>query len=525
MKTRMIVLAAFLAAAAVGAYALSPEHTEFGKGPAQFLMTKDEITKWKAIKTDEEAAAFIALFWARRDPTPATPQNEFKEQFDKKVEYANKNFDEKGGKGALTDRGRMLILFGLPKRLEMSGAARPEAVMTPGGVLNPTPSTDSRPERETINWIYEGDESNVMFQTPRAKISFVDRFNNRDFKMERGAVDVAAAQQRAIERFITQPNLTAPPTYAAPTAAVPPAAAPAPVVTALTTDALKTAVTEFKAAAKSPYSRQVYATWGEYVTGDGDTFVPVQLYVPSSLGLTAAQSLTFFGVVEDASGNPVVAFEEPAKLIASKSDYYVDRSLTLPAGKHRGIFGLAENGKVVSMVSADMDLTGKIDKSAAAVSQLILSNNIYPMPEAQKPNDPYAFGGVKVVPKSDRTFRQTDELWYFFELRNPGIPEAAPAAPAADGAAAPAAEAVQVPKIQVKMEVQGKESSGKAVKRGSPPREVAAIPMKGVPGHYGVGSAIPLSSFAPGEYTFNVKVIDTVTKTSYNLSEPFKIVP
>jgi hypothetical protein len=48
--------------------------------------------------------------------------------------------------------------------------------------------------------------------------------------------------------------------------------------------------------------------------------------------------------------------------------------------------------------------------------------------------------------------------------------------------------------------------------------------MKGVPGHYGVGNAIPLASFKPGDYTFSAKVIDTLKKTSYTLTDKFRIV-
>ena len=48
--------------------------------------------------------------------------------------------------------------------------------------------------------------------------------------------------------------------------------------------------------------------------------------------------------------------------------------------------------------------------------------------------------------------------------------------------------------------------------------------IKGVPGHYGLGNAIPLESFKSGEYTFTVKVIDTVKKASYTLSEKFTVV-
>ena len=274
-----------------------------------------------------------------------------------------------------------------------------------------------------------------------------------------------------------------------------------------------------KAATKNPYENKAFTTWGEYVTAEGEYFVPVQVYVPKSAGLTASQSLTFFGVVQDETGKNVVAFEEPAKLIASKDDWFVDRSFTaLPAGKYRGYFGLADAGKPVSIVTADMQLAGTLDKDAAAVSPLILSNNVYPLPEAQRPTDAHAFGGLKVVPKGDRTFRPADELWYFVELRNPGLDLPAPAA---DGTT----PAEGMPKIQIKIDVDGTEKvSGKKVRRPAPPREVEAISIKGVPGHYGIGNAIPLASFKAGDYTFNVKVIDTIKKVSYTLSEKFTVV-
>jgi hypothetical protein len=245
------------------------------------------------------------------------------------------------------------------------------------------------------------------------------------------------------------------------------------------------------------------------------------LYIPKSAGLSADAELTFFGVVEDASGKSVAAFEEPVRVKATGDDFFVDRSLAVPAGKHRGIIGLAQGGKAVVMAAADMELAGTLDKDATAVSPLILSNNIYPLTEAQRATHPFAFGGVKVIPKADRTFHRSDELWYFFELRNPGLAEPAPAA---DGTV-PVTPVEAAPKVQIKIDVEGVDAEGKKVKRPAPLREANPIPMKGVPGHFGVGNAIPLTSFKPGDYTFTLKVIDTVRKESHTLSENFKVVP
>ncbi|MDP9192038.1 MAG: GWxTD domain-containing protein [Acidobacteriota bacterium] len=527
MKLRTCLSAIAVATLAFNAFALSAEYSDWGRGPAQFLMTKEEAAKWKNISGDDDAKAFVALFWARRDATPDTPRNEFREEFERRVAMADKSFLSDKKRGALSDRGKVLILFGPPKKVEVAGGQRQAALPgMPGGGTTSSDTSAANPyaiggsDETTAGqlWLYEGDDARALFGLARAQLRFVDRQGKSDFVLERGGPDVGSAQRKAITRSLAQPNLTVAPNFAAaaaPAAAMPVLAIPAPVQTELTTESLKAAVAEMKAAASNPWEKKGFVTWGEYVTADGESFIPVQLYVPKSAGLSATQSLTFFGVVQDEAGTNVVAFEEPAKLTASKEDLFVDRSLSaLAPGKYRGTFGLAENGKPVSMASAEMQLAGTLDKTASAISPLILSNNVYPLAEAQRPNDPHAFGGLKVVPKGDRTFRPSDELWYFIELRNPGLTELAADAPAT----------AVTPKLQIKIDVEGTETGGKKIKRPAPPREIDAMEIKGVPGHYGVGNAIPLATFKPGEYTFNVKVIDTIKKTSYTLSEKFTVI-
>ncbi|MEA2490663.1 MAG: hypothetical protein QOH21_2455, partial [Acidobacteriota bacterium] len=494
---RIVCVAAALGLAATSGFALDAKLAEWGRGPAQYFMTRDEIARWKAIRTDAEAEAFVALFWARRDPTPETARNEFRERFDALVRTA----DEKLGgarnrKGSLTDRGRMLLLFGPPEKME-----RQQHDIAP----QPTAPQQDTVAGPMVVWTYEGERARELFETVRAEISFVDRYNNQDYTLSRGGLDLAAAQQRVIQRAITQPDLKAPRNFpAAPAAAVVPAAPAAPL-TDLQTASFRDAVSAFRKDAKSPAA--VFATAGEFITGGGTTFLPVSLYIPKTSGIDTSRALTFFGVVEDATGKAVAAFEEPAKFLASKDDFIAEHTLpVLPAGTYRGVFGLADGGKTLALAGTPMELTGALDKDAPATSALILSNNLYPLATAQMDTEPYAFGGVKVVPKGDRAFASSDDLWYFIELRNPGLTEAG------------------VPKLQVKLELEGTETDGgKKVRMAAPPREMDTPEMKGVPHHYGIGSAIPLSDFKPGDYTFTIKVTDTVRKQSYTMKEPFRI--
>jgi len=56
-------------------------------------------------------------FWAKRDPNPETPENEFLAEFFDRVRYANDNFSY-FGPGWKTDRGRIYIRRGPPDSIE-----------------------------------------------------------------------------------------------------------------------------------------------------------------------------------------------------------------------------------------------------------------------------------------------------------------------------------------------------------------------------------------------------------------------
>ena len=63
---------------------------------------------------DADKPAFIEEFWKRRDPDPATVENEFKIEYLGRIQRANQLFMGEGTPGWLTDRGRVYILFGPP---------------------------------------------------------------------------------------------------------------------------------------------------------------------------------------------------------------------------------------------------------------------------------------------------------------------------------------------------------------------------------------------------------------------------
>jgi GWxTD domain-containing protein len=78
-----------------------------------YIITDEERKAFKGLQTDEEREQFIEQFWLRRDPTPDTVENEFKEEHYRRIAYANEHYAS-GIPGWKTDRGRIYITYGPP---------------------------------------------------------------------------------------------------------------------------------------------------------------------------------------------------------------------------------------------------------------------------------------------------------------------------------------------------------------------------------------------------------------------------
>src|SRR6266404_1972834 len=82
-----------------------------------YIITDEERKAFKKLATDEEREQFIEAFWRRRDPDPATEENEYREQYYERIAYANEHYTS-GIPGWKTDRGRIYITFGKPDEVE-----------------------------------------------------------------------------------------------------------------------------------------------------------------------------------------------------------------------------------------------------------------------------------------------------------------------------------------------------------------------------------------------------------------------
>lgn len=87
---------------------------EWADGPARFLLTSEEKKEWAAAKDSVARSEFIDKFWTSHDPTPGTPENEMRQEFERRVAFADANFGQGEIYGSMTDRGMVFVLLGPP---------------------------------------------------------------------------------------------------------------------------------------------------------------------------------------------------------------------------------------------------------------------------------------------------------------------------------------------------------------------------------------------------------------------------
>ena len=124
---------------------LSSTYKKWLNEDVRWIITPEELSAFKQLSNDEERDAFIEQFWLRRDPTPDTPENEYKEEHYRRIAYANEHFAA-GFPGWRTDRGRIYIMYGPADQIEShpSGGTYDRPMEEGGGTTSTFPFEDWR---------------------------------------------------------------------------------------------------------------------------------------------------------------------------------------------------------------------------------------------------------------------------------------------------------------------------------------------------------------------------------------------
>jgi len=115
------------------------DDSSWGSSPAlELLGSRGEKREWGDTLPPADRKAFIENFWKRRDPVPATDDNEARDAFDRRVAFADRTFAAEGLRGSLTDRGRVFVLLGMPSMVQRRPLVNRDNVQVTHEMVNGT---------------------------------------------------------------------------------------------------------------------------------------------------------------------------------------------------------------------------------------------------------------------------------------------------------------------------------------------------------------------------------------------------
>ncbi len=141
---------------------------DWADGPVRFLLTAGERDDYAQRRDPVSRSEFVAEFWKRRDSKPETAENEFRQEFEKRVAFANAQLTQGEAKGSLTDRGMVFILLGPPTYIGRKPLGTGEDGADSAG-LSSAHSSDAR-----VAIASQGQESSARKGTASDKVAAAD---------------------------------------------------------------------------------------------------------------------------------------------------------------------------------------------------------------------------------------------------------------------------------------------------------------------------------------------------------------
>ena len=512
-KLRLLATLVPLVALAFPAAAQLEKFKDWDKSPEfTYYATDDDRKAWQAIKTDEEADKFYNLFWGRRHPNYKTQaQNVFKLRFDALVAEADKYFTLGKKRGALTERGKVLILLGVPK-------AMPSKVETSLGAGAGNAASGSEGEGRFLGTSGGGTTIRTQFQYEAAQLpewtglkTLVLTFTTDQTALNESVDkpgDVKRLWKKAIAAALVNPDMTTPPVYktreqheaeqkAAAEAAA--EAARGPVLTAPVREALEALL------AKEP---QGDVTVFPLAFSDKATRLTFQMPVPADAA--AVPGLKIAVLIRSKAGKDAARREEAAVLQKSKGESFVDMTIPVDPGDYDlAVLLLDEAG--AAKASARRAATVPPLPAELGLSPLLVAWNDMPA-EGSKQDDAFVFSARKFVTRGDNKLQKTDGLAYVARLYNPSVDPA-------------------TKKLILKRTIQIKPKNGSTIDVPQPADEPMSVPeMQGAPTALIIdlaGAIVDVNVgdyFRPGEFTLILKVTDVVSGKSVEARAPFTLV-
>ena len=471
-----------------------------------YIITDEERKAFKRFNTDEEREQFVEQFWLRRDPTPDSMENEYKEEHYRRIAYANERYAS-GIPGWKTDRGRIYITFGPPDEIEShpSGGTYQRPITEGGGETSTFPFEDWRYRYidgigndvniEFVDPTMTGEyrmtmdpsEKDALLYVPNAGLTLSEQLglSDKTARFRRtdgthlggdGSSEPASLNQfNRLEQFV---KLQKPP-------AIKFKDLEAIINTRITFNVLPMLV-------RVDYVR---ITETSVLTNITVQFENKDMQFQSKEGVQKA-IVNLFGRVTTMTRRPVTTFEKPLEIIAppdmlervaAQRSLY-QQSVPLAPGRYRlNIVAKDIVGGNINNFELALDVP-RFEEDRLASSSLILADTIEKLPTKSIGGSMFAIGDTKVRPRVGDRFRQDEKMGIYFQVYN-FMPD----------------EKTQKPSGSVEYEIDKAGAGNEKVLEFS--EDLLKIPNVSA-NQITIEKLLPLKGFAPGNYILKIRAMD-----------------
>ncbi len=489
----------------------------------RWIITDEERDAFKRLSNDEERDQFIEQFWLRRDPTPDTVENEYKEEHYRRIAYANEHFAS-GIPGWRTDRGRMYIMYGPPDEIDShpSGGFYQRTPEEGGGSTSTYPfetwryryleSIGQQVEIEFVDPCMCGEyhmtmdrsEKDALLHVPGAGLtqyeqmglaSKAQRFNNGIESLGAGPF-TSMNQSKQFDRLQQFAMLNKPP-------------------------AVKFKDLEEVVSHKLNYNLLPFDVITDFVKVTSDTvLVPITVQVRNKditfVGKDGVQTgvVNIFGRLTTLTGRIAQTFEDtvvvqtPAELLPKEQEkpsvYW--KALPLRSGRYRLDLVLKDvNGDRMGTWSRGI-MVPEFNEDKLAVSSLILADDMQKVPTKNVGTGSFVIGDTKVRPRVPEAgkpaqFKRNQHVNFWLQVYNLAVDQQ-----------------THKPSATVEYDITNV-STHKAV--------VHSVESTQQMGNIGdqltLAKSLPLTGVEPGLYQVTIKVDDKVSKQSVSPTATFMV--
>ena len=468
------------------------------KTDVAYIITGEESAAFHRLANNEERESFIEQFWLRRDPTPDTEENEFKEEHYRRIAYANERFAS-GIPGWKTDRGQIYIKYGPPDEIEFhAGGSYQRPIEEGGGATSVYPF-------ETWRYRYLEDVgTNVL-------IEFVDRTMSGEFRMttdpsEKDALSHVPGHQQQLDTNSSAPrlgrnqfdlrqqevNLRKPPAikFKDLEAAVSTSIRYNTLPMKVRTDFIPVTPTSIMSNITLQFDRKDL----QFQQKDGYAKAVINVY--ARISTTSRRTVTVF---EDVIS--VDALTGTLQQATAGSSLY-QKSVPLPPGRYRLNVAVKDVvGGNTGSYETVLDVP-QFEEDQLAASSLILADVLEHVPARNVGLRQFVIGPAKVRPRVGETFRNDEKLGFYIQVHH-FLPE----------------PVTHKPEGTIEYEI---------VKTGT--NDVVFTHREDLSDFQGAASEVtierllPLNRFAAGAYTLRIKITDKIRNRTITPSATFYIV-